>query len=361
MNRVGKRRMNRVVRGVMIGLWGVMAMTVSGAEAAGGRVSVRDMGGRQVEVPKVVRRVVTDRFTSLMIFALDENLAANATFRVSEAGKPYISAKYYTHRPLMETAEEETMRLRPDVIVVGLVNAASAEKADRLQRRTGIPVLVVDFRVAKAREAFAFLGDALGRQAAAHELTEFIERYIEPIGRLRQRDSSSAGKGKAPRVYYAEGTLGLETEPAGSLHGQVLDYVHADNVAKVGAGDVHGMSRASMEQVLAWDPEVIVVWSGFPAGHGLPQSQRTAASTATHILKDKAWQGVAAVRAGRVYQTPGKPFGWIDRPPSSNCLAGVIWLAEKLYPDRLPYNAEEALKEYARLFYHSPGGRFTLD
>jgi iron complex transport system substrate-binding protein len=308
------------------------------------------MAGRRVEVPDRVRRVVTDRFVSFAAFALDPEMTLNATFRVSAEGKRYISPKYYAHKPLMEVADEEVLRLRPDVVLVGLVNAGSAEKAGRLQQRIRIPVLVVDFRVAKAREAFTFLGEALGRQEAAGRLTAFIDSYILPIHRLTGRLPAE----QRPRVYYAEGAAGLETEPAGSLHAQVFDYVHARNVATVGVGgDVHGMSRASIEQVLRWNPEVIVVWSGFPTGHGLPQSARTAQATAEHILRDAAWQGVEAVRKGRVHLTPGLPFGWIDRPPAANCLGGVIWLASVLYPTLLPYDVQTALAEFSRLFYHT--------
>ena len=50
-------------------------------------------------------------------------------------------------------------------------------------------------------------------------------------------------------------------------------------------------------------------------------------------LEGLYWQGVDAVRAGRVYLSPTAPFGWIDRPPSLNRMIGLKWLAGLFYPD----------------------------
>jgi iron complex transport system substrate-binding protein len=311
--------------------------------------TVTDMAGRRVEVPARVRRVVTDRFVSFAAFALDPDMTANATFRVSAEGKKYISAKYYDHKPLTEAADEEILKLRPDVVLVGLLNSGSAEKADRLQKRIRVPVLVIDFRVDKAREAFTCLGDALGRKERASKIITFIDKYIRPVHDL----TGKLPPEKRPRIYYAEGPEGLETEPEGSLHAQVFDYVHVRNVAKVSTGDVHGMSKASIEQILAWNPDAIVVWSGYPSGQGLPQAAKRTRTTAEHIRTDERWAKLKAVQSGKIYQVPGYPFGWIDRPPGHNCLAGVIWMAHTLYPNLLPYNAQTALAEFVQLFWHT--------
>lgn len=67
--------------------------------------TITDMAGRSVNIPEKVNRVFTDRFLSLMTFALDSSLNCNATFRVPEAGKKYISETYYKNKPLTENNE----------------------------------------------------------------------------------------------------------------------------------------------------------------------------------------------------------------------------------------------------------------
>src|SRR5258708_38705715 len=60
---------------------------------------------------------------------------------------------------------------------------------------------------------------------------------------------------KRPRVYYARGPRGLETGLAGAINVEAIEIMGARNVAGERRG---GLATASLEQVLAWDPEVIV-------------------------------------------------------------------------------------------------------
>jgi iron complex transport system substrate-binding protein len=305
---------------------------------------ITDMSGRQVNIPQNINKVFADRFISLMAFALDEKMLCNATFVVPDAGKKYISASY-AKKPLVETSSEEILRLRPDVILLSFLDNSDKEKAEQMQAKLKIPVLLVKMELSEYRNAYLFLGNALNRQKSADEIVAFLDKYIIPL------HEQTAKLPNRPKVYYAEGNKGLNTEAAGSLHSQAIDYLNARNVAQVGASSIHGMAAVSIEQVLLWQPDVVVVWSGFPAGMGLPKSAQKEQSTREYILSNAAWQQVPAARQQKVYQVPALPFGWIDRPPSTNCLAGVLWLAKQLYD--IEFDLNEALKAYFRLFYHT--------
>ncbi|MDR1814640.1 MAG: ABC transporter substrate-binding protein [Tannerella sp.] len=325
----------------------VILFTLS-AVAANGSRTVTDMSGRRVELPDTVRRVFTDRFISLMAFALDEAMLCNATFTVAEASRPYISETYYKDKTLTEDNEEELLRLRPDVLLMAAVDEDTGGEAARRQAKLHIPVLVVKFGIDDYREAFLFLGEALNRREAAARIVQFLDTYIVPLN----AKTATLPEEQRPTLYYAEGNRGLNTEPTGSFHAQVFDYLHARNVADVKTGSVHGMAAVTVEQILLWQPEVVVVWSGFPSGMGLPTTVKKEQTTAEFILSDPVWAKVKAVKDGRVYQTPALPFGWLDRPPSTNCLAGALWLAKKLYPNVFTFDLDEALQEYFSLFYH---------
>ncbi|MFQ6299211.1 iron ABC transporter substrate-binding protein, partial [Escherichia coli] len=58
-----------------------------------------------------------------------------------------------------------------------------------------------------------------------------------------------------PRVYYARGPKGLETGLGGSINVETIEFLGARNVAGETRG---GLATVSFEQVLKWDPEVIV-------------------------------------------------------------------------------------------------------
>ena len=52
-------------------------------------------------------------------------------------------------------------------------------------------------------------------------------------------------------VYYAEDTDGLETEPPGSVHAQLIDFCGGRNVADVQMNGQNGETDVSMEQVFS--------------------------------------------------------------------------------------------------------------
>jgi iron complex transport system substrate-binding protein len=310
--------------------------------------NVTDMAGRKVVLPDDVTSVYTDRFVSLMVFALDSKVLCNSTFQLSDEAKKFISPDYWA-KPFTRDADEEILKLHPDVLIYAKISGSNAvDEADRIQKRLHIPVLLVDFRVQAYPAIFSFLGQALGREAKAKPIEAFLDKYLQPIS----QKAKTIPAGKRPRVYYAEGVEGLNTEPAGSFHSQVLDVLYAKNVAKVSIGGVHGMSPVSMEQVLVWNPEVVLVWTGYPGGMSTGIQGGTKKGTFDYIQKDQTWSKVKAVANQKVYQIPSLPFGWFDRPPSSNCLPGVFWTAKTLYPGVFRFDLNDALKDYYRLFYH---------
>lgn len=321
----------------------------SGALAATNQRTVTDMAGRTVKIPTSVNSVFTDRFTSLLVFAVDSKLLVNATFTINNQAKKYISPDYYQNKPITDDEDEEILKLHPDIIIVGnLQGQSTIDNANRLQKRLNIPVLIVNFTIADNIRSFKFLGLVLNRKANAERLTTFIGKYLTPIAKKASQLSISS----KPKIYYAEGATGLNTEPSGSIHAQALDYLSARNVAKTNIGDVHGMAKVSMEQILVWNPNIVLVWTGYPSGMGLPGNTSENKSTYSHITSDPIWARIDAVKQSKVYQIPSLPFGWFDRPPSSNCILGAIWLAAKLYPSWVTYDVNVALQEYFNLFYH---------
>ena len=103
-----------------------------------------------------------------------------------------------------------------------------------------------------------------------------------------------------------------------------------------------GMSPVSLEQVLAWNPQVIIAWDDVVRG-GADELIRT----------DANWSTIDAVKDGKVYTMPNVPFSWCDRPPSVNRILGIQWIANTLYPDAYDVDMIEVTKEFYSLFYHA--------
>lgn len=229
------------------------------------------------------------------------------------------------------TASLETViALRPDIILdVGSTRATFVSLAERVQAQTGIPYALLDGRFKAIPDTYRKLGELIRRQADADKLARYAEDTLREI-QLRIADIP---QDKRPRVYYARGPRGLVTGLGGSINVETIEML-SRNVAGETPG---GLANVSIEQVLLWNPEVIVT---------IDQE------FAANVSGDPAWASVAAVRAGRVHLSPKMPFGWVDFPPSVNRLIGLRWLARILYPEKFPEDMRGLARDFYTHFYH---------
>ena len=97
------------------------------------------------------------------------------------------------------------------------------------------------------------------------------------------------------------------------------------------------MATVSIEQVLVWNPDVIVTIE--PA-------------FAAAVRTIRCGRRSRRCKNGRVHLSPRLPFGWVDFPPSVNRLIGLWWLAKALYPDQFPEDLRPLTREFYKRFYH---------
>src|SRR4029077_14738681 len=94
------------------------------------------------------------------------------------------------------------------------------------------------------------LGLLTGKRQEADALADYTERTIATImGRI-----ANIALDKRPAVYYARGPKGLMTGLGGSINVETIEML-ARNVAGANKG---GGANVSIEQVLLWNPDVIV-------------------------------------------------------------------------------------------------------
>ncbi len=312
-----------------------------------GKREVTDMAGRTMLVPDTIHRAFMNKPGTLLLYAIDPKLAVCRTLWQNKISQPYLDSAYMA-LPYTDGAVEEIVKLKPEVILSYFtVNQQSIDQANALAEKTGIPVFMVEMNMTAYPKTFDLLGKLLHREAQTNRMDAFVHTYLDTISARAARipDSSKV------KVYYAEGDCGLQTDPSGSWHSQVIDFVGAVNVAKVDALPEKGMSSVSMEQILMWNPDVVVCWTGM--GKSL--------TTYQCITTDKVWQSMRSVKNGSVYQIPYIPYGWIDRPPGTNRIIGTVWMANLLYPNVFPYNMREVAKEYFEVFYHRTLTEAELD
>ena len=309
--------------------------------------SVTDDAGRTVAVPERVERVFpAGPPAAIMLYTVAPDLLlgwprANRPeereFLLPDVGsRPEVGR--ITGRG--NTANlEVVLALKPDLILdAGSVNATYVSLADRVQQQTGIPYALLDGRFEGIPQAYRTLGALVGRPRESEDLARIA---ADTIATITQRAAAVAPE-RRPRVYYARGPRGLETGLGGSINVETIELL-ARNVAGATRG---GLATVSIEQVLLWNPEVIIT---------IDQD------FAANVRGDAAWAPVAAVRAGRVHHSPKLPFGWVDFPPCVNRLIGLWWLAKILYPDLFPEDLRALTRDFYARFYHVTVSDAQLD
>jgi iron complex transport system substrate-binding protein len=305
-----------------------------GARAA----TITDSAGRSVPVPGRVERVFpAGPPASIMLYTLAPELLLGWT-RPNRSEEREFLLPDIGSRPEVgritgrgNTANlEAVLGLKPDLILdVGYVTDTYVSLADRVQQQTGISYALLDGRFEETARAYRLLGELIGRRQAAEVLAGYTEHTVATItGRI-----AGIAKDQRPRIYFARGPRGLETGLGGSITVETVEFL-AQNVAGETRG---GLGNVSIEQVLVWNPDIIVTIDR---------------DFAAKVYDDPAWATVAAVRARRVHLSPRLPFGWVDFPPSVNRLIGLWWLAKILYPNLFPENLNLLTREFYQTFYH---------
>jgi len=325
----------------------LLALAVLAAPALAQR-EMLDSAGRFVRVPDKVERIyAAGPPASILVYAInpDKMIGWTRALRPNEA--PFFPDRYARLPELGRLTGrgnsanvEVLLAARPDLVVdVGATAPVFVSLADRVQQQTGLPYLLLDGRFESIPETLRALGHAMGDKESAERLARYCEDALAEV----TRRVAQVPQEQRPRAYYGRGPQGLQTALGGSINAQVMEFLGAKNVAGAARG---GLAVVSLEQVLAWNPEVI--FTNDPIFHG-------------EVWKDARWGTLAAVRARRVHLSPHLPFGWFDFPPGANRIIGLYWAGRILYPALFPEDLRAKTAEFYRLFYHREPSAAQLD
>ena len=307
---------------------------------------ITDMAGRKVTVPAAEN--IESVFSAgpvaaifLYMVAPDKLLGWN--YELNDVEKSIILDKYQDlpNFGMGDAVNYEAVIAANPTIAInsGKINDAMVSDCDALSESLGIPVVAVDNELNNSAEAFRFMGELLGVEDHAEELAQYAEQVFTDINAL-----SDIPEEKKVSVYFGNGEDSLETAPRGSQHAQILDAINAVNVADLELGDGSRV-QISPEQLLAWDPDVIVV-------NGEPKADKSGSSAAEDILSNPDYASLKAVQDQKVYGTPNAPFSWVDRPAGPNRLIGMRWFSALIYPEYIKCDINEEIHKFFDLFYH---------
>lgn len=302
---------------------------------------ITDMNGKKVTIPDTISKVVAASPPgTYLLYAIDPSIIGGLNFPVWENEKRY-TIQNYAKLPVIggmagqsRTMNREVLlRIKPDFIVYwAWKNDAVSRKFQDSLSSLSIPLVSVHLEnIEDYPQAIRFLADVVNRKERGEILYAYAVDALNEVKAVTARIPDT----KKVRVYYAEGMDGLSTERSGSLHAELIPLAGGLNVHKGDAIDRYGMEKISMEQLLLYDPDVVLV------------KEKAFFDT---IYLDSRWRNLRAVRQKRVYLIPDKPFNWFDRPPSFMRLLGVKWLLNTLHPELYRIDTAAETRAFYKLF-----------
>ena len=307
---------------------------------------ITDMAGRKVTVPAAenIESVFSaGPVAAIFLYMVVPDKLLGWNYELNDVEKSIILDKYQDlpNFGMGDAVNYEAVIAANPTIAInsGKINDAMVSDCDALSESLGIPVVAVDNELNNSAEAFRFMGELLGVEDHAEELAQYAEQVFTDINVL-----SDIPEEKKVSVYFGNGEDSLETAPRGSQHAQILDAINAVNVADLELGDGSRV-QISTEQLLAWDPDVIVV-------NGEPKADKSGSSAAEDILSNPDYASLKAVQDQKVYGTPNAPFSWVDRPAGPNRLIGMRWFSALIYPEYIKCDINEEIHKFFDLFYH---------
>lgn len=171
------------------------------------------------------------------------------------------------------------MALHPDLVVdCGNTDETWISQARQVSEQTQIPWLLLNGKLEQSAEQLTTLGKTLGEEHRAAEQANLASRFV---GEAQAFATSPAAN---LSFYAARGPRGLETGLQGSLHTEAAELLGLHNVAQI--ADRHGLTQVSMENLLRWQPDIILVQEAVTADfiRRDPLAGRESGCGTTHLI-----------------------------------------------------------------------------
>jgi len=301
---------------------------------------ITDMAGRKVSLPDKVERVFGSAPPlNVLLHAVAPETMIGLSFPVTEEAKPFFPPRLQG-LPVVggifgmgqQMNAETVLGMKPDIALAWKSPFIDQGKIESAFAKIGVPLVFIQLdTLSDWPAALRFTGQLLGHEKSTEAQARYIEQTLNKIAKV----VATVPEAKRPRVYYAEGPDGLATDCHRSFHTEAIELAGGYNVYRCEPKDHMGMERVSLEQVLAFAPDVIVT-----------QEKAWAAG----VRNDPRWQGIPAVKAGRIHVVPRWPHNWVDRPPSMMRVLGVQWLASLFYPKAYRLDLRRETHEFYQLF-----------
>ncbi|WP_028777860.1 ABC transporter substrate-binding protein [Shimazuella kribbensis] len=265
-------------------------------------LTIKDQAGNTVTIPKIPERIISlVPSNTEILFAIGAGqkvvgVTTNDDYPKEVKSLPKVGD--------MTINAEKVVAQKPDIIFASMLNGK--ETIDKL-KKLGLTVFVLDANSIKGVYQSIDL---------AGQVTNQLNQSDQLIGKMEQeklkvfREVAQAKKNKLVKVWI-ESDPSLYTAGKGTLLNELITIAGGDNVAK----NIAGWPQISSEQVVKWNPDVIVSMYGD-----------------TSVIKNRAgWSTVNAVKEKKIISIDPN----IISRPGPRIIEAMQQLAKTFYPGQV--------------------------
>jgi len=327
----------------------IALVAAGGALADDGTRTVSGLDGKEVTIKDPVERIVTIPMPSASMFISVDGKADRLVGmheRSKEALLEGVLGDYFPDAKAIAsdiTKEgfvpniENIMRLYPDVVVQWETMPKTFESME------GAGLNVAAF-VRYNNEELAYrnlrlVASILGQEEKQEELIEWRKGMEAAVRKKAAPIPDEEKKSVAWILYHKKG---LQVAGGNSY----VDFIFETGGGVLAGDDIDGWPKIDMEQLLAWDPDIIVIGNFDPL-------------VPADIYNDPMFSALKAVKNKRVYKMPLGGYRW--GPANQESPLAWMWAYNILNPDRDPFDLRQEIKDQYAFIYGSAPTEDQID
>lgn len=187
------------------------------------------------------------------------------------------------------------------------------------------------------KNSLTIVGKVLGEENKANQINTFIDKNISEVKALAAKANTR------PSVVFLGSSNPQSVASTSMIQTDIIEMAGGTNAVK-GLNVKGAFADVSIEQIIAWNPEIIWV----------PQY---ASYTVESLLTDGKWSSIKAVKNKAVYVFPSNLEPW-DYPTASAVL-GLCWGLHNLHSEL--YNINDLMKDADEFYNMVYGMKFTAE
>lgn len=175
------------------------------------------------------------------------------------------------------------------------------------------------------------------------EVTERADRFIEEgqnVQSMIDEDLNGIKDTEKPRVMFLHQHSDKSIIVGGANFFSEKWIKATGGIDIVGDDGVEGQKEVNMEQIYAWNPDIIYITN-------FTETQPD--DLINNSVSGQDWSEVEAVKKGNVHKVPLGIYRWF--PPNGDAPLMLKWMAQINHPEVFDYDINKEIKDYYSDFY----------